>query len=61
MEKQKDEFTVVEIAEIYGVSKSAVYKWLRDGMEHRRKKEIGKNPTTYITKKAVEEYHDSKT
>ena len=60
MEKEKKYYSVSEIATMFEVSRSAVYKWLRNGLKHKKVKNIGENPRTEITKEAVIEFHKEK-
>ncbi len=38
---KKDMKTVKEIADLYGVSRWAVYKWIRSGLPHTTERVIG--------------------
>jgi len=60
MEKETEYYSVTEIAKIFGVSRSAVYKWLRNGLKYKRIKKIGQNPRKVISKEAVLEFHKEK-
>jgi hypothetical protein len=51
------ELSVKELAEHYGVSRTAVYNWIRAGLPARWVKVIGKNPYRVINPDDVEKFH----
>ena len=52
--------TVAEIAEQFGVTKVAVYNWMKDGLQYKTEKIIGRKPQVIIDPNDVVEYHKSK-
>ena len=52
--------TVLETAEMFSVTRSAVYLWLRDGLKHESEKVIGRKTRIIIDPQDVIEYHKSK-
>jgi len=52
--------TVTETAEMFGVSRNAVYKWLRSGLKHSREKIIGKNVRIIIDPAEIYAFHKAK-
>ena len=59
MEKDKL-MTAQELAKHFEVSRQAIYKWMKDGMEYQKVKEIGSLPKMKSTIEAVERYHKNK-
>jgi predicted DNA-binding transcriptional regulator AlpA len=52
--------TVIEISKMFGVSRIAVYNWIKDGLPHSREKVIGVKTRVVINPSDVIEYHKSK-
>lgn len=49
-------FTVQEIAEIYSVSRTAVYAWIEKGLRHSFRREIGKKEHIVISREDVDNF-----
>jgi predicted transcriptional regulator len=52
--------TVSEIAELFGVTPSAVRLWLKDGLPCKQEKVIGIKPRYIINPEDVKKYHENK-
>lgn len=52
--------TVQEIAKMFGVTKVAVYNWIKDGLKYSTKKVIGRKEYIVIDPADILEYHKSK-
>ena len=52
----KKYLTVKEISETLGVSKVAVYQWLKEGLPHKKERTIGKKEYVVATIKDVEKH-----
>ena len=48
---------VADIANKYGVTRWAVYLWLKNGLPYQVKKEIGRKPYKVIDPADVEKFH----
>ncbi len=57
---EREKFKVSEIAKMLGVSKIAVYNWLKDGLDYEWDSKIGARPYRVISLKDVEEYMDKR-
>jgi hypothetical protein len=49
-------YSVVEIAEIFNVTKSGVRYWLKNGLRHRIRKELRRRPMIVIKPVDVEDF-----
>ena len=52
--------TVAEIAKMHGISKVAVYNWIKAGLLHKKEKVIGIKTRVIIDPKDVVEFHNMK-
>lgn len=52
--------TVQEIANLYGVTRMAVYNWIKDGLPYKKEKICGIKPYYIIDPDDVDAYHRRK-